>query len=325
MTQPRKALVSLSETPYYHVISRCVRRAFLCGVDSYTGTSYEHRKSWVQERLQQLTECFAIELCAYAIMSSHYHLVLHLDDEKRKGWPATEVVRRWARLFQLPPMVLRWQRGEPLLDAEANVVGRLIDDWRTRLCDLSWFMRCLNEPLARRANQEDDCTGRFWEGRFKSQALLDETALLTCMAYVDLNPIRAGIAKTPETSPFTSIQARITTQTPRGLMPFQHAAQPPRTQAIPFAFPDYLELVDWSGRSIRADKRGAIPARLPSILERLAIPPEAWLQTLKRYPTHFRTAVGPLERFKARCERLQQRWLCGLGGIRLLYASVSPT
>ncbi len=86
----------------------------------------------------------------YVLMTNH--LVLHLDDEKRKGWSETEVVRRWAMLFQLPPMVLRWQRGEPLLD----------DDWRTRLCDLS--RRCLNEPLARGAKQEDDCTGRFWEG-----------------------------------------------------------------------------------------------------------------------------------------------------------------
>src|SRR5690554_5904309 len=115
---------------------------------------------------------------------------------------------RTLTLFRAPTSVKRWQSGEAL-EAERAVAETIVEQWRVRLHDISWFMRCLNEYLARRANQEERRTGRFWEGRFRSQALLDEAGLLTAMAYVDLNPIRAGIAKTPEDSAFTSIYDRI--------------------------------------------------------------------------------------------------------------------
>ncbi len=69
MTQSRGALISLVDTPYYHCISRCVRRAFLCGNDKYTGQSFEHRRQWMVDRVRYLSEVFSIEICAYAIMT----------------------------------------------------------------------------------------------------------------------------------------------------------------------------------------------------------------------------------------------------------------
>lgn len=139
---------------------------------------------------------------------------------------------------------------------------RYIELWRLRLTDLSWFMRCLNESIARMANQEDRCTGRFWEGRFKSQALLDERALLACMAYVDLNPIRAAIAQSPEQSVYTSIKERIDQPEAHHLRPFSDTADD--SEGIPFTLRGYLELVDWAGRVVRSDKWGNVTQRISS-------------------------------------------------------------
>ncbi len=186
----------------------------------------------------------------------------------------------------------RYRRNEVTAEAEREQAEAVIQAWRRRLCDVSWFMRGLNEHLARRANEEDGCKGRFWEGRFKSQALLDEAAVLTCMSYVDLNPVRAGVADTPEESDFTSIQQRTQelgdNASSQQSAPEQ-AADRPKIALTPlntedtdphpnaFGFADYLELLDWTGRAVRDDKRGAIDSGIPPILERLGLDPEGFL------------------------------------------------
>ena len=209
MPTPRKQQISLSDTPYYHCISRCVRRTFLCGTDSVTQKDYSHRKQWIVERLAQLSNTFAIEVCAYAVMSNHCHTVLKINAPLAQSWSDKEVIQRWEQLFSIPVLVERYLNGQCHSDAEQNKARETISLFRERLMDISWFMRCLNEYIARKANAEDQCTGRFWEGRFKSQALLDDQAILSCMVYVDLNPIRAGLCNTLEQSDYTSIRQRI--------------------------------------------------------------------------------------------------------------------
>ena len=194
MTTARQHLVDSSVTPFYHCISRCVRRAFLCGKGA------EHRKKWIEDRLRELSEIFSIGVCGYAVMDNHLHVVLQLNDRVAAGWSDDEVARRWGRLF--PP---RGKDRQPLDVSESWVAERVRDKaWitsaRERLNSLGWFMKCLKEPLARLANHEDKCRGTFWEARYKSIAILDEEALLTTLAYVDLNPVAAGVAKTPEQS-----------------------------------------------------------------------------------------------------------------------------
>ncbi|PCJ11192.1 MAG: transposase, partial [Gammaproteobacteria bacterium] len=194
MTRARKELIAVEDTPFYHCISRCVRRAYLCGDDFQTNQNFDHRKAWLVDRSKFLASVFSIDICAYAIMSNHYHLVLFINQDEVNAWSEDEVIARWGRLF---PVAAKSQKNLMKLSkskVDLAIHREKIEDWRANLANISWFMRCLNEYIARMANKEEGCTGRFWEGRFKSQALLDEKAVLSCMAYVDLNPIRATMA-----------------------------------------------------------------------------------------------------------------------------------
>ncbi|WP_432455041.1 MULTISPECIES: transposase [unclassified Agarivorans] len=326
MPRSRQSQVSLSDTSYYHCISRCVRRAFLCGKDQHTGKSYEHRRQWVEDYLLKLTSVFAIDVCAYAVMSNHTHVVLHIDKAKAKAWSMDEVLERWHSLHQgtlLTQMYLNSELGPKLSEVQLQAIHATAEVYRTRLFDLSWFMRHLNEYIARAANKEDQCTGRFWEGRFKSQALLDEAALAACMAYVDLNPIRSNIASTPETSDHTSIKQRIQQakqgQQPKPLMPFVGNPRETMPKGLPFELQDYLQLVELTGRVIREDKRGYIDDAQAPILQRLQIDEESWLALSTGLEHHFASVVGAghsLERYKREHNQLRikgmaaaKRWL----------------
>ena len=325
MTIPRRTLIDTNSTPCYHCIARCVRRAFLCGVDSLTGNNYEHRKPWVVDRLKELAGIFAIEVCAYAVMSNHYHVVLHIDTKTGELWSDREVCQRWTQLFVGPLLVQRFLSGDALDKTQRQRVTKYAKTYRQRLLDISWFMRCLNEYLARRANAEDDCKGRFWEGRFKSQALLDEAAVLSCMAYVDLNPVRAGLVDQPEASDFTSIQERIRQwQTNRNQ---QTWLKPLKTQTqfnencITFALSDYFEFVNWTGCAIRKDKRGAINPHLPPILHRLGIDADEWLKTMRPNGNRFVRGIGRKKALQVYAEKVRKRWLHGMGASQCLFAS----
>ena len=185
MAQSRKSLISLQDTPYYHCISRCVRRSYLCGFDRVSNISYEHRKSWVEKRLLFLSKVFAIEICAYAVMSNHTHLVLHVSKNQAESLSTEDIIQRWHCLFKgtlLTRLYLSPMSRKDLSEMQIETVRLTAEVWRKRLFDISWFMRALNEYIARAANKEDDCTGHFWEGRFKSQALLEESALAAGMA-----------------------------------------------------------------------------------------------------------------------------------------------
>ena len=221
--------------------------------------------------------------------------------------------------------------------------GRL-EELRKRLRSISWFMRSLKEHLAKRANAEDQCTGRFWEGRFKSIALLDQAAILTCAAYVDLNPIRAGIAESPETSNFTSAQDRIVARLAKKkqmdtsiditlnpeeekqcleraewLCPLRD--EPDRRGFLAMDLDDYLELLDWTGRKVVAGKKGSIPAHLAPILQRLDVDGEQWLHSSQHFGSMFYRVAGKVSEMTEKALLTGQKWLKGVQSGRVAFLS----
>jgi REP element-mobilizing transposase RayT len=299
MTLARKYQISTEDTPYYHVMTRCVRRAFLCGVDKYSGNNYEHRRGVIVKRMKSLAKIFNIDVCAYAIMSNHYHLVLKINSTQ--SWSEKQVLSYWSELCQLKLICQKFIKNEAQSKAELEMVYIQTDIYRKRLMSISWFMKLRNEYIAKQANSEEKVTGSFFESRFKSQALLDEKALLTCMTYVDLNPIRAAMAQTPEGSDYTSIQERIKSKDSKLLgLGFDDSD-------INFTLTDYCELVDATGRLIRTDKKGYIDDNLPPILKRLGFDELTWLGELNQFKTKGKKAIGTIEKLKQYVKNIKRK------------------
>jgi hypothetical protein len=269
MGLPRSKYVREGQEGVYHCFSRCVRRAFLYGFDALTGRDFSHRKAWVVERLKYLAAIFAIEVCAYAVLENHYHTILRTRPDIVAMWSDRDVAIRWLTLFPQH----RDMRGVPMPPREEEICAladrpERIAQLRQRLCSLSWFMGRLNEFIARAANKEDMVKGRFWEARFKCQALLDEAAIASCMVYVDLNPIRAGVAGTPEESEFTSIQERI-----RAWRKETMTTASPTTEAVA----QDMQFSSVGRRTTEPKNTAEISDSLPDRVSVLAHPLDGWL------------------------------------------------
>ena len=305
MTIARAQLVDTSVTHWYHCITRCVRRAFLLGEGD------QNRKDWIENRLEELAEIFAVAVGGFSVMDNHLHVLLRLDPDLAQAWSDEEVVRRWGRLF--PP---RDESRQPMPVAEHWVQWRLQDaQWvataRQRLQSLSWFMKCLKEPLSRLANRQDKTRGTFFEGRFKSVAVCDEEALLATSVYIDLNPVAAHVAQTPETSEHTSIKQRLEHVEAQDATALLAAAKDGSVAGScaaagledslwlcpiedrrgldssregmmqGFSLGSYVQLVDYTGRLFRQGK-ASISAELAGIFERLGCSAETWNQRMQK-------------------------------------------
>ena len=321
MTTRRSDIVDASNPGVYHCVSRCVRRESL--IDD------PERREWIVARLDFLTRFMAIDVISFAVMRNHIHLLLAIRPEIVGCWSDREVAER--RMAVLPRKRKRGRNsvtpaGDQYAIELAAVLAspKCLANARRDLSNLGFFHRLLKEPCARTWNKADGVTGHFWEGRFKAQPLLDQTAIAACMVYVDLNPIRAGIAKTPETSDFTSVKERVADRQSSQAVSavdaqdarIEHGPQagwlapvpldPPRKKVreklsprrasnkgcLAMSLDQYLQLLDWTGRQLRSDKRGSLPKGLDPMLERLQCSSETWLDLVKNFRKRFRVEIG---------------------------------
>ncbi len=325
MTQARHLIVAEGQQAFYHCVTRCVRRAWLCGIDPITKVDYEHRKSMIAARIVQLAGIFAVDVYSYAVMSNHLHVVLSVEPSAARDWTEEQVAQRWVQLF---PAREPEQNAAKISALLADKIA--LDERRKRLANLSWYMRCLDEHIARKANAEDDVTGRFWEGRFKSQLLDDEAALAAAMAYVDLNPVRAGIASSIDSSDHTSVQKRAEdlrndpSKADAPLMPIAGvrlgiAVFTSDTFArLAMSNRQYIELVDFTGRQIKKGKRGKIDEREPTALRKLGLEPEQWTGHVKGIGSGYWRLVASVEALEAKAAEWKRQWLKGIGYARSL-------
>ncbi len=323
----RREIFADAEIQVFHVINRCVRRTFLCGSDEKTGRDFSHRKEWIRDRLEVLAGIFAVDVMGFAVLSNHMHVVVRTRPDVVATWSDDEIAVRWWNLF--PQRRLKDGSAAAPTEFELKHIrhdASGLKEKRRRLSNVSWFMKCLSEPIAKRGNREEEVTGHFWEARYKIQPLLDEMAIAACMAYVDLNPIRAGLALTPETSDFTSVQERIldrhsaaeVTTSDAQDQRIEHGENagwlapvtldPPRKKVrekqssrrasnkgcLQMTLDEYLKLLDWTGRQLRKGKAGRIPSDsdFAPILERLDCSAESWLDLVQNFRKRFRTEAG---------------------------------
>ncbi|MFT7221778.1 MAG: REP element-mobilizing transposase RayT, partial [Candidatus Azotimanducaceae bacterium] len=285
MTYPRAHLLDPNGGTY-HITSRCVRRAYLCGINPDNGDNFDHRRQWIEDRVHLLSKIFAIDLLGYAVMSNHYHLILTIDPARVSSWNDETVVEKWRSLFpkQNDSRASTFKNQPQSVEFDTEKMATL----RERLGSLSWVMRCLNEPIARLANNEDECKGRFWEGRFKSQLILDEVSLLACMVYVDLNPMRANIATRVSDAHHTSARKRtLETNIDAHLVSFN---RPDVLVGSGYSLREYLSLLEWTleaQQSIRPTR--AYPKALQK--KTVALEPKVWLSHLP-HPGKWQRALG---------------------------------
>ena len=325
MRPSRSEVLDPAEIQIAHVHNRTVRRCFLMGDDTVSGKNFDHRKVWIEDILQHFAAQFGIDLLNFSILSNHFHLILRTRPDVVANWDDQEVARRW--LMICPPK--RNQDGSPQRPTAKEIRSisgcpLRLAQIRLRLSDIAWWMRLLCQRVATRSNKEDGETGRFFQDRYRATLLVDEASILACALYVDLNPIRAAIAQTIETSDHTSAQRRIEAvvtdgqdqqpavqrlsvadflsplpideqNDPVGPRESQSSARCSDKGYLAMSLSSYLELLDWAARQPVDGKTGWTPPSVPPVLRRLGLDGATFLELSRDFGKLFCSVAGSCE------------------------------
>ena len=347
---PRSQVFDRDAIGVYHCFNRIVRRSYLCGVDPHTGRDYSHRRDWLYQRLQRLAQYFAIDVLAYAILSNHYHLVLRNRPDLVAAMDDVAVVKAW---LMICPKSRQPDSGPPVPPTQAEIQAELkrpghVAELRQRLSNPSWQIRQLSQYMGIRCNDEDQITGHFWEARFGMTRLLDEAAVLACLAYVDLNPLHAHLTDCLEGYPHVSIGERLRTlddqaiDTAGWLAPIalseetsrrpvkvvnrlsreQLAAELQSQQdrllgCLPMDLQQYAALLRWLATRDRKQPAGdgedePRRAACPELLRQFRLDPREFADLVRGFGRRFCTAAGCPASLQREAERRGKRRLRGI-------------
>lgn len=347
MTKARKYIYDENLCAHYHSISRIVQGAFLMGFDEKTGINYDYRLQWIEDRLKELSEIFTIIIGGKSFMSNHFHINLQTRPDLTASLTDREVVQRYFKLHQpkqCKKKILTTEEWK-FLEDEAIANETLLKRYRKKIGSLSEFMKALKEPIARRANKESNKKGHFWDSRFKSILLIGSEAVALCQVYIDSNPIRAGIAETPETSKFTSAHTRLQaseafkkitelkeleakgneihedkkkeienvsklTGSADWLAPFYQGENHLRP-FFKITEKEYFLLLDNTVRELSPHKKGYMDPSLDPIFDRLKIDREKWLEAIINYDKWFYRIIGKIKTAWAEIKDTTAHWFKG--------------
>lgn len=334
----------------YHCFNRIVRRSHLCGFDPHTGNDYSHRRQWFYQRLRHYAQYFAIDVLAYAILSNHFHLVLRNRPDQVEAMDDREVVVAW---LMICPQSGKQPDGsvepptEPEIRSELNKPDR-VPELRKRLSNPSWLIRQVSQYMGIRCNAEDEMRGHFWESRYGMTRLLDEAAILACLAYVDLNPIRSHLVDSLEAYRHVSIGERLRTlddeaiDTSSWLAPIalhretngkavtvanrvsrEGVEKAIETQSqeplgcLPIRLEQYAELLRWlAGDKSPAERDAGVDEQetnSATALAQLGLDPTEFFDLVHNFRKRFFTAAGDSDSLRREAARRGKRRLNGPG------------
>jgi hypothetical protein len=269
----RREIVTDGEVGVYHCVSRCVRRAFLCGKDALTGRSFEHRRGWIRRRLETLAGIFGIDVLGFAAMHNHLHVLLRNRPDIVATWSDEEIGRRWWRLTSAFDRITARQARRELLETS-----------RAKRPVAAHATEAVERGDASAADRR--VTADAWLCPIETESQAESSAVATT----------AGKTITQRG------KAQQVTVVPR---------RASERRFLPMTLDAYLQLLDWTGRQLRAGKRGVIPSDLAPILSRLAVNAESWVATVQHFGRWFHRTVGQPAHLADAAAARGKRWFQG--------------